>query len=51
MSLDFAERRDWLRLTRTSTVGPVAFAGLLARYKTAAAALAALPELAARGGR
>ncbi len=51
MKLDFAERRDWLRLTRTSTVGPVAFAGLLARYGTAGAALDALPELVARGGR
>lgn len=49
--LSFAERRDWLRLIRTTTVGPVAFSGLLKRYGNAGDALAALPRLAARGGR
>ncbi len=49
--LSFAERRDWLRLIRTTTVGPVAFNGLIMRYGNAADALAALPRLAARGGR
>ncbi len=46
--LSFAERRDWLRLTRTVTVGPVAFRDLLRRYGSAGAALDALPELAKR---
>ena len=51
IDLSFSERRDWLRLIRTSTVGPVAFAGLIERYGNAGDALAALPRLAARGGR
>jgi DNA processing protein len=45
------ERLDWLRLARTESVGPVTFAHLIGRYRTAAAALDALPELARRGGR
>lgn len=49
--LTFAQKCDWLRLTRTTTVGPVAFRDLLLRYRTAGAALDALPELAARSGR
>ncbi len=49
--LSFAEKRDWLRLTRTTTVGPVAFRDLIKRYKTAGNALEALPGLAARTGR
>ena len=48
--LSYAERRDWLRLSRTATVGPVAFRDLLARYKTAGAALEALPSLVRRKG-
>ena len=48
--LDFSERRDWLRLTRTSTVGPVAFRDLLLRYGSAGAALEALPSLIRRKG-
>ena len=43
--LSFTERRDWIRLIRTPNVGPVAFRDLLARYKTAGAALSALPSL------
>lgn len=46
-----AERLDRLRLIRTENVGPVTFRHLLARYRSAAAALEALPELARRGGR
>jgi len=46
--LSFAERRDWLRLIRTPTVGPVAFRDLLRRYKTAEAALDALPQIIKR---
>jgi len=45
------ERLDWLRLSRTRNVGPVTFAQLIARFKTAGAALVALPELAKRAGR
>jgi len=46
-----AARRDWLRLARTENVGPVTFAQLIARYGEASIALAALPDLARRGGR
>ena len=51
MTLTAAARRDWLRLARTENVGPVAFAQLIARYGEASLALAALPDLAHRGGR
>lgn len=51
MTLTAAARRDWLRLARTENVGPVAFAQLIARYGEASLALAALPDLARRGGR
>jgi len=44
-SLSFSEKRDWLRLTRTHTVGPVAFRDLLTRYGSAGKALEALPTL------
>ncbi len=50
-SLDAAERFDRLRLYRSENVGPIAFRQLLARFRTAGAALEALPSLAARGGR
>ena len=50
-SLNPAERLDWLRLTRSENVGPVTFYQLLARFGSAEAALAALPEVAQRGGR
>lgn len=46
-----AERLDWLRLARTSGVGPVTFNALIERYGDAASALDALPRLAVRGGR
>ena len=49
--LSDAERRDWLRLARTENVGPVTFDQLLQRFGTAGEALAALPDLARRGGR
>lgn len=42
---------DLLRLARTEGVGPVTFRKLLARFGTATASLAALPELARAGGR
>lgn len=46
-----AERRDRLRLIRSQNVGPATFTALLAHFGTAAAALAAVPELSRRGGR
>jgi DNA processing protein len=49
--LSEAERHDWLRLARTENVGPVTFDQLLRRFGTARDALAALPDLARRGGR
>lgn len=45
------ERRDWLRLARAPSVGPVTFRRLLEQYRTPAAALDVLPELARRAGR
>ena len=50
-ALTEAGRRDWLRLARTENVGPVTFAQLINRYGEASIALAALPDLARRGGR
>ena len=43
--LSDAERLDWLRLSRTQNVGPVAFRDLLRRYGSAGKALEALPDL------
>lgn len=51
MSLSAAERRDRLRLARTTGVGPVAFAELMARFGSAGRALERLPVLAKRAGR
>jgi len=45
-----AEKTAWIRLARTENVGPITFRHLLSRFGTAAAALEALPALAARGG-
>jgi DNA processing protein len=39
-----------LRLIRSDNVGPVTYAQLIARFGSAAAALEAIPDLAARGG-
>lgn len=49
--LPHAERIDRVRLIRAENVGPVTFLRLLERFGTATAALAALPDLARRGGR
>ena len=46
--LSFAEGRDWLRLARTATIGPGTFRDLMCRYKTASAALEALPSISRR---
>ncbi|WP_033073130.1 DNA-processing protein DprA [Sphingopyxis sp. MWB1] len=45
------ERLARLRLIRTPQVGPVSWRQLMARFGSAEAAIEALPELAARGGR
>jgi DNA processing protein len=50
-ALSDSERRDRLRLIRTEHVGPVTFFQLLDRFGSAGASLAALPDLAQRGGR
>jgi DNA processing protein len=44
------ERLDWLRLIRSQNVGPRTFQALISHYGSARAALAALPQLARRGG-
>jgi DNA processing protein len=41
---------DRLRLLRTPGIGPITFHQLIARFGTPAAALAAIPDLARRGG-
>ncbi|MDQ0464105.1 DNA processing protein [Caulobacter ginsengisoli] len=50
-SLTDDQRRDWLRLARTETIGAVAFDQLIARHGDAGKALEALPALARRAGR
>ena len=45
------ERVDWLRLSRTSGVGPVTFAKLIERFQTASNAIDNLADLSKRGGR
>ena len=47
MTQDLIER---LQLARSPGIGPVTYRQLMARFGTAAAALAAIPDLAARGG-
>lgn len=42
---------DRLRLIRSANIGPVSYRRLMRRYGTAQQALAALPEIAAKGGR
>ena len=49
MTID-AAHFDKLRLIRTANVGPVTYFQLIARFGSAGAALAALPDLAMRGG-
>jgi len=50
-SLEGERLTDILRLIRTPGIGPVMFFQLLRRYGSMADAIAALPELSARGGR
>jgi DNA processing protein len=47
---DDRSRLDWLRLARSRRVGPATFLRLMAEHGGAAAALEALPELAAEAG-
>jgi DNA processing protein len=49
-SLTADQRLDWLRLIRSRRVGAVTFHRLIAGHCTAAAALAALPEIASAAG-
>jgi DNA processing protein len=49
--LSDGERIDWLRLSRTPGIGSITFFALIARFGGAAAAIAELPRLAARGGK
>ena len=48
--LDDEQRRDWLRLIMSENVGPITFRQLINKFGSAKDALAALPELARRGG-
>lgn len=48
-ALTDVERFDWLRLTRSETIGPKTFRKLLERYGSAGAALNALPDLIRQG--
>lgn len=50
-TLSAVERRDWLRLARTPSIGPVTFNQLVRRYGSPGAALDALPELSRQAGR
>lgn len=45
------EKIFWLQLTRTENVGPITFYNFIDRYGSAAKALEAIPEIAARSGR
>ena len=44
-------RRDWVRLARTPSIGPITFFQLVTRFGSATAALDALPDLARSAGR
>ena len=50
MGREANDRRDKLRLIRSANVGPVTYFQPIARFGSAAAALEAIPNLAARGG-
>jgi DNA processing protein len=45
------ERLDWLQLIRTESIGPITFYRLLAKFRSAGAALRALPAFARSAGR
>jgi len=48
--LTYAQRVAWLRLIRSSNVGPTTFRQLINKFGSAEDALAVLPELTRRGG-
>ncbi|WP_454849055.1 DNA-processing protein DprA [Rhizobium binxianense] len=50
IALTERQRIAWLRLIRSDNIGPATFRGLINHFGSAEAALAALPELSARGG-
>lgn len=50
IALTDRQRIAWLRLIRSDNIGPATFRGLVNHFGSAEAALAALPELSARGG-
>ncbi len=50
-ALSDTERLDWLQLIRTQNIGPVTFHRLVAKFGSAANALAALPDLSRKAGR
>ena len=49
--MDERENLTRIRLIQTRHIGPMTFSLLIQRYGSALAALAAIPDLAARGGR
>ncbi len=49
-NLSYAQRVAWLRLIRSSNVGPTTFRQLINRFGSAESALEILPELTRRGG-
>ena len=50
VALTDEQRLDWLRLSRSENVGPRTFRALVNHFGGARGALAALPDLARRGG-
>ncbi len=50
VALTDEQRIDWLRVIRSENIGPRTFGALLNHYGSARGALAALPDLARRGG-
>ena len=50
IALSEEQRLTWLQLLRSENIGPATFRDLINHFRSAAAALEALPELIARGG-
>lgn len=50
ISLSDQQRLNWLRLIRSDNVGPATFRDLINHFRTAGAALEALPDLISKGG-
>ena len=45
------EKRDWLRLIRTQSIGPITFQRLIEKFGSAGEAILALPEFSKQSGR